>query len=329
MAILPLASRVRSAIACALVLLSLQPLAAGTARTADGPETLRQKLASLKANAAGRAPFDRPLYMESNEGRSGVTGEIYALVDHPFAGAGVALRDAARWCDMLILHINTKYCRATTDSRETRLQVRIGKKIDQPVEQAYRLDLAYRVVASTPDYLQVNLDADTGPLGTRDYRIVFAATPAEGDRTFVRLSYSYGYGTLAGLAMSAYLGTIGRDKVGFTVIGRSAEGEPRYIGGMRGVVERNTMRYYLAVESFLGALSAPPAQRLERSLRAWYAASERYPRQLHEIEPGEYFAMKRKEYLRQQPGGTPGLGSARGGRDGVASLAKLGPPPAR
>jgi len=69
---------------------------------------------------------------------------------------------------------------------------------------------------------------------------------------------------------------------------------------MRGVVERNTMRYYLAIEAFLGALSVPPQARLEKRLRDWFAAAERYPRQLHEKERDEYLKMKRREYLRQQ-----------------------------
>ena len=61
------------------------------------------------------------------------------------------------------------------------------------------------------------------------------------------------------------------------------------------------MRYYLAIEAFLGAESAPPQERLEKRLRAWFAAIERYPRQLHEMERGEYLVMKRREYLRHSP----------------------------
>jgi len=83
-------------------------------------------------------------------------------------------------------------------------------------------------------------------------------------------------------------------------VGKQSGGRPLYIGGMRGLVERNTMRYYLAIEAFLGALSVPPQARLEKSLRDWFAAIERYPRQLHELEQSEYLAMKRREYLRQQ-----------------------------
>jgi hypothetical protein len=58
------------------------------------------------------------------------------------------------------------------------------------------------------------------------------------------------------------------------------------------------MRYYLAMEAYLGALSSPPQARLEKSLHDWFAAAEAYPRQLHELEQGEYLAMKRKEYSR-------------------------------
>jgi hypothetical protein len=102
------------------------------------------------------------------------------------------------------------------------------------------------------------------------------------------------------MAMKFYLGTTGRNKVGFTVVGTQSDGQTLYVGGMRGVAERNTMRYYLAIEAFLGALSAPPQARLAKRLGDWFAASERYPRQLHEIEQAEYLEMKRSEILRQQ-----------------------------
>jgi hypothetical protein len=148
----------------------------------------------------------------------------------------------------------------------------------------------------------VQLSADQGPLGTRDYRIVLEAVPVEKGRTFIHLSYSYGFGTMGKLAMQIYLGTTGKDKVGFTVTGTQPDGQPQHVGGMRGVVERNSMRYYLAIEAFLGSLPAPPQAQLEKRLRDWFAAVERYPRQLHEMEQGEYLEMKRKEYLRQQAG---------------------------
>jgi hypothetical protein len=162
------------------------------------------------------------------------------------------------------------------------------------------MDFAYRVAAQTPNYLQVRLDAAEGPLGTSNYRIVFEAIPLGKDQTFIHLSYAYAYGMVGRLAMQAYLGTAGRDKVGFTLSGTHSDGQPRYVGGMRGVVERNTMRYYLAIEAFLGALSQPLQAQFEKRLHDWFAATERYPRQLHEMERSDYLDMKRREYRRQQ-----------------------------
>ena len=246
--------------------------------------------------------FRRPLYLESGETQSSVTGDIHALIHSPFATVGAALSSADNWCDIMMLHLNTKYCRVSTVNLRDVLNVSIGKKYDQPLNDAYRVAFAYRVAAQTPGYLRVQLSADEGPLSTRDYRIVLEAVPLENGQTFIRLSYSYAYGLVGWLAMQTYLGTIGRNKVGFTVTGTQSNGESLHIAGMRGLVERNTMRYYLAIEAFLGALSVPPQARLEKSLRDWFAGIERYPRQLHEMEQSEYLDMKRKEFLRQQAG---------------------------
>ena len=66
------------------------------------------------------------------------------------------------------------------------------------------------------------------------------------------------------------------------------------------MVERNTMRYYLAIDTFLANANAPHAAQPEKRFQGWFTASERYPRQLHEIDRDEYIEMKRAEYSRQQ-----------------------------
>jgi hypothetical protein len=264
-------------------------------------DQLRAKHAEL-GNKLGHNQFRKPLYLDSSESPDGVKGNVYALIDHPFATAAAALNSPEDWCEILILHINTKYYRASRGDQGSILNMIVGTKQDRPLNLANRLEFVYRVAAQTPNYLQVTLNADQGPLGTRDYRIVFEAVAVDGGRTFIHVSYAYGFGTVGRLAMQAYLGTLGRSKVGFTVAGTQADGRPRHVGGMRGVVERNTMRYYLAIEAYLGALSTPAQARLEKRLRDWFAAAERYPRQLHEMERDEYLDMKRKEYLRQQAG---------------------------
>ena len=271
---------------------------AATAAT-NSAASLRAKYAAL-GDQLHHNQFQRTLYLDSAESSRGSRGDIYALVDYPFAKVNAALNGPAHWCEVLILHINTKYCRVSTDKAGSVLAVSIGKKYDQPLDEAYRVEFAYRVAMAMPDYLEVHLNAETGPLGTSNYHILLEAVPAEGGRTFLHFTYSYAYGFAGRLAMQVYLATVGRDKLGFTVIGKQPNGLPDYIGGVRGVVERNTMRYYLAIDAYLGALAAPPPERLERRLQSLFTSAEQYPRQLQEVDRTVYLDMKRSEHLRQQ-----------------------------
>jgi hypothetical protein len=273
-------------------------LAHARATDANSAGSLGAKYAELRSQLSNNQ-FQKPLYLESSESPDSVAGDVYAVIDHPFATAAAALSGAGDWCEIMLLPFNTKACRVSNGDQGSVLNVRIGRKHDQPVDQAYRVQFSHRVAAQTSEYLQVHLGAEQGPLGTRNYRILLEAVPVEKGRTFIHLSYSYGFGTMGKLAMQAFLGTTGKDKVGFTVTGKQPDGQPQHVGGMRGVVERNSMRYYLAIEAFLGALSAPPEAQLEKRLRDWFAATERYPRQLHEMEQTAYLEMKRKEHQQQ------------------------------
>lgn len=244
--------------------------------------------------------FQRPLYLESSESSSELKGDVYAVMEQPYAVVGPALQSINGWCDILILHINVKSCLASTSKTSATLSVNIGRKFDRPLTDAYLFEFLYQVAAKKSDYLQVVLSADKGPLSTSDYRILLEVVPLNTGRSFLHLSYSYDYGLMARVAMQSYLATRGRDKVGFSVVGTGADNQPVYIDGLRGVVERNTMRYYLAIEAYLGALSWPPSQQLDKRLNDWQASVEHYPQQLHELDSSEYLDMKHKEVLRQQ-----------------------------
>ncbi len=266
----------------------------------DSAASMRAQYVALTPQLSSNQ-FKRPLYLHSVESPSHLRGEIFALVDYPFATVNQAFNDPTHWCDMLILHINTKYCQASTQPGGTVLAVSIGKKDYQPLAQAYRVEFAYRVATSTPEYFDVGLSAKTGPLGTSDYRIRLDAVAVAGNKTFLHITYSYAYNLAGRFAMQAYLATIGRDKVGFSATGSPVSGAPGLIGGVRGVVERNTMRYYLAIDAYLGALATAPAQQVEQRLQSWFTSTELYARQLHEVDRASYLNMKRREYQRQQP----------------------------
>ncbi|MGS0895350.1 hypothetical protein ACVBGC_22870 [Burkholderia stagnalis] len=268
---------------------------------ADGAATLRDSYRNL-GDALQDNPFHRPLHLESSESDSTLKGDIYAVVDYPFAVVNGRLNDPAQgpanWCAVLILHLNTKYCRASGDSGSggAVLDVNLGRKIEQKLSDTYRVRFRYRAAAATPDYFQVDLTADSGPMGTKDYRIALEAVPVGASRTFLHLTYSYGFGAVGRMAMKTYLATLGSDKVGFTAAAGGAGAAPRYIGGVRGLLERNTMRYYLAIDAYLATLDKPLDQRLAR----WFDATEQYPRQLHEVDRQAYLQMKAQEVQRQQ-----------------------------
>ena len=266
----------------------------------DNSATLLHARYSSLQESLSDTEFRRPIRLESSDIDGSVTGDVYAVLDFPFAFTNEALSPAASWCDVLLLHFNVKFCQPTWNGDATTLDVAIGRKYDQPLKKAYRVNFVYDVEARTSDYLHVRLNSSAGPLRTSNYRIVLEAVPLGSERTFLHFSYAYDYGILGKLAMKAYLGTLGRNKVGFSEVGFESNGQVRYIRGMRGAVERNAMRYYLAIEAFLGTLSAPQNARWEPRLQHWFDAVERYPRQLHEMSRQEYLEMKRNEILRQE-----------------------------
>jgi hypothetical protein len=274
----------------------LAPLAAQAAGSL-GPAALHSQHTTLASRLAAN-PYG-PLVLQSEEAARRIDGEVFAVLDHPFPAVAAALTDPGQWCDILILHLNTKYCRREQGKDATRLDVRVGKKEPQAVEAASLLAFVWRVPTVRDDYLLAQLDASEGPYDTKDYRILAEAVPLADGRTFLHMGYALSYGGASDFAMGLYLGTIGRNKVGFTRSPDARPGEETFVGGMRGVVERNTMRYYLAIDAYLDSLKVAADQQLDKRLKAWFDATEKYPRQLHEVERDAYLRMKRAEVQRQ------------------------------
>lgn len=268
------------------LLASLAFMIAGDAYAEEGG-TLKQRHAALR-EPLEKSPFGRPLHLDSREGGGLLKGDVHAVVRHPFRKVRDALGEARQWCAVLTLPFNVQKCEARGDA----LSVFIGRKPDSPIEAATRLDLRFSVLERGDDLLRVQLVAPKGPAGTHDYRIVFEAAPVEDGATFVHLGYGYGYGALSRMAVQAYLMTSGADKVGFSAEGHDAKGNPRLVGGMRGVLERNTMRYFLAIEAFLDSLDVPADARHRTRLEKWFAAVDRHPRQLREMSLDRYLALK-------------------------------------
>src|SRR2546427_448534 len=78
---------------------------------------LRAKYTELTKQLSNNQ-FQRALYLDSVESSDDLKGEIYAVVDYPFATVNGALNNSAHWCDVLILHVNIKYCHASGNNAD-------------------------------------------------------------------------------------------------------------------------------------------------------------------------------------------------------------------
>ncbi|HYM47504.1 MAG TPA: hypothetical protein VES91_03415, partial [Burkholderiaceae bacterium] len=205
-------------------------------------------------------------------------------------------------CELVPLHLNIKACvYQTTGADESVLSVFTGNKAYTPIAKAKRNDYMLRVQTANASYLHLQVVSESGPLDTSDYRLQFEAIPIDGSRTFARVSFSYRYGAMTRMLSAAYFGTVARSKIGFSIVGQDEHGEPIYLRGRAAALERNVMRLYLALQTLLESHARPEPERFEWSIRRWHALTERYPRQLNEIQQTEYLDIKRREHAEPPP----------------------------
>ena len=253
--------------------------------TAAALHAERQALqAQLRDNA-----FGEPLVLRSRDSGGRMEGDVFAEISQPFEAMAPALRTASGLCEVLVLHLNVRGCTPSAGA----LTLVVGPKRAGASGMEHRMSYTLRTEVADATHLRVSLGAPEGPLSTRDVRMVFEAVPIDSQRSFVHVGYAYTYGTLARLAMGAYMASAGRDKIGFTVVGRQADGRPAYVQGERAAIERNAMRYYLALLAHRSVTTGSREGQAIGRLRAWFALTERHAAQLHEYELADYLREKR------------------------------------
>lgn len=271
-------------------------LALFAAEAAGSAEILRARYQTLTP-ALEKNVFGAPLYIESEDSQGRMRGEIFGIVDHGFDALRVMLTSPTYWCEFLVLHPNLKYCEHRNQSRdEITLAVYTGRKNYLALEDTRRSEYQVKLVESAEKYLNAQVSAAQGPIDTSDYHLVLEAIPIDANRTFVHVGFSYRYGALTRALSATYFSTVGRSKIGFSVVGQDKKGEPIFVRGRVASLERTVMRVYLALQTWLEGSKEPEMDRLEWRLRRWYALTERYSQQLHEFEEDEYLDTKRREY---------------------------------
>ena len=209
----------------------------------------------------GKSNFDPPLLLESLEQNNNVHVDVYGIFEYPFSSIVSALEVPANWCDIVFLHLNTKACTYRELQGDWQLTFYLGRKFYQPPEDTRQIIYHFQNVVQQQGYLDIILNSDEGPFGTKDHRIRFEALPLDGKRSFVHISYEYIDSAALRLAGKLYFATLGSDKVGFTVAGKDSNNNPVYISGPRGAIERNAVRYYFAIQSFMDTLRYPEESR--------------------------------------------------------------------
>ncbi|MEE8379533.1 MAG: hypothetical protein V3R49_04095 [Gammaproteobacteria bacterium] len=256
---------------------------------------LAVKYQELK-NGLAKSIFGEPILLNSETGDNYVSGEVYALLDTPFPELDEMLSQPSQWCELAILHQNIKAC--TYDKNQ--LQFYVGRKHYQEPSDAYPIQYQFDKTSSSNHYLNIKLTAPSGPFGTSNYLTSIEAVPIDEQHSFIHFQYRYQFGFLADAAMRAYLATLGRKKVGFTVIGTYNNGEHIYIKGLQGVIERNVMRYIFAIQSVLEARKSTEEFRQTAQLVRWYAHISEHPKQLVGLTRQEYLDNKKREIKNQK-----------------------------
>ena len=265
------------------------------ASTAWGKATLFDHYHLLKNGKNTTLPGTR-INLISSVQDDVLSAEVNSILRTPFKTFAAALTQASNWCQVLPLHFNIKACTFETREGIEMLTVYTGRKVYQSPEDSYEMTYQFEIISQDASQLSLRLHADHGPIGTSDYLIELDAVPvAKG--TLLHIHSSYRPSWFSSMLTSTYLSTFGRNKIGFSQIEQDGESHP--VQGIRGIIERNVMRYQIAIKAFFSTQSQTDTSRHEAMLASWFKQNNSYP-QLHEMDEAEYLEIKREERDNQQ-----------------------------
>jgi hypothetical protein len=272
-----------------------------TTKKSDRPATNADQLADIyQAIRNGRLPLlqGQPIYVHSETGKTLLKADVYSIVHYSVADLSRALTSPRNWCQFVTLHLNIKACTYRLHP-EPMLSIYAGRKFYEPPEKATRMDYRFQVMEQSNRRLALLLTAEKGQLSTRDYRFEIEAETMNPHDVLLHFSLSYRGSLASRMATRAYLSTLGRDKLGFSKQPDST-GKDGYVKGVRGIVERNAMRYFLALTVYLNTLDEKgPRTEAVRS-RAWFDLTQRYAPQLREVDRTDYLIAKKQEFENQK-----------------------------
>lgn len=277
------------ALSLIFLLLALLPAIASATSETELNEKYEEIEDSLFENA-----FDLPIHLESTASDHHMQGVVYGVIYHPFETVRHSLAKIQNWCEIMPLHLNIKACTYSLNDH-CKVTFYSGRKFYEKADDVYQLKYDFSISTNDEQHFHATLSSQEGPIDTEDYLITVEANPLTDGSTFFKMGYEYKYGFWTQLAMSTYFATLGRKKIGFTVIETDKKGNPVYVDGVRGVIERNSIRYYFAISTFFDSLKEPTGTRFDYRLDKWFDLTEKYHTQLYEMDKADYVRYKQME----------------------------------
>jgi hypothetical protein len=276
----------------AVILGLLAPVAVHAQEPSAGASGLRDRLhAAVSRPGLGGLPVHARVSVAENV----VQSEILAVFAHRHPQLTALLENGRGWCEIVVLHPNVKACTHEPAGGHQRVVIYTGTKHYQParLSRAHHHDL--RIERREPGYLMARLLPAPDKLADGAEPVVIEAVDIDGERTGLRVQYRQRLNAWTRLASATYFATFGRDKVGFSRRGADGGANTAYVDGLVGAIERNIVRYFLAMETHLAVGGGDSPEKHEQRLAHWFASTERHARQLHELDWEEYLDIKRRE----------------------------------
>lgn len=243
--------------------------------------------------------YGLPIYINSRDENNIMTGTIYGVINHPYTLLEKSILPAKNWCDIAPQHLNIKACTYQAVNSQCQLTFYSGRKFYEKADDVYQLTYTFSKIKQHQNFFHIQLTATDGPAGTSQYQLDFKAIPIDSHRSFVYFNYSYHYNFITSMGMGTYLATLGSGKIGFSVTKNDNTGQFEYIDGVRGIIERNSVRYYLAIQAYLDTVKLSNNKRFDTRIHTWFDLTERFHHQLHEMDKSDYLSYKKREHQDQ------------------------------
>lgn len=262
----------------------------------------RQKILSQYLSISKqRAPVvpQSSIYIESKDDDKHLAIELYVYMTYQYRDISGLLASTESLCELFMLILNVKGCVHGNKKGERTIRLYAGSKGYTPKYRIMQLNALHRVEHRDQHYILARLMAKADKSGNREFEASMEATSYKSG-TLVHIMALYRPTFASRIATGTYLRTLGRKKVGFSVIGKGKSGEPVYIKGMPAMIERNAVRSILALEACLAHRESDEQVRLQSRLARWAKLTASHPRQLYVMSQTEYISMKIREQDRQK-----------------------------